>query len=438
MSPTYELIDSITLSSDQSSVSFNNISQTYDDLMIVISARNADATVTREAGIQINNDTATTYYSMRYLDGNGASATSGTLTRGYIYAGQYPAATATSNTFSNIQVSIPNYTSNSNKSVSVSATMENNSATSYIDRVSGLWSQTAAISSLTVVSNAGDLVTGSTFELYGIKNADDGSEGYFGPAARGGDEVYTTGDGYKVHVFKTSGTLEVTSPGEVEYLVVAGGGGGGGGNSSDGGGGAGGFRSGFIYSNSGVYNILVGAGGSGANGAQTSGGNSTFLSIVSNGGGYGGSGTIQNGANGGSGGGAYFFGVGGIGNTPATIPSQGNNGGGPGVGSPYPAGGGGGAGAVGNSGSGSISGSGGVGAYSSISGVSSAYAGGGGGGGNSLYTSLSPGAGGVGGGGAGGNEAAGTSGTANTGGGGGGGGPGGNGGSGIVIIRYKV
>jgi hypothetical protein len=38
----------------------------------------------------------------------------------------------------------------------------------------------------------------------------------------------TTYGGYRVHTFTTSGTLTVTTPGPIDYLIVAGGGGGGG------------------------------------------------------------------------------------------------------------------------------------------------------------------------------------------------------------------
>ena len=243
--------------------------------------------------------------------------------------------------------------------------------------------------------------------------------------------------GYRVHTFTSSGTFQVTSgSGEVEYLVVAGGGGGG---SSYGGGGAGagGYRTGTGYpvTAGNTYTITVGAGGAaGATAVSSSpGSNSVFASITSAGGGYGGyywSGGGQGGASGGSGGGGGGFAraegggaSGGLGNTPSTSPSQGNNGA---AGGPQ-GGGGGGAGQAG-----ALNGTGGNGSASSITGTSVTRAGGGGGGGDPGGAS----------GGTGGGGAYRTAGTVNTGGGGGGGGfnqiPGGAGGSGIVIVRYAV
>jgi hypothetical protein len=243
-----------------------------------------------------------------------------------------------------------------------------------------------------------------------------------------------------------------------EYLVVAGGGGGGNATGtnwgSGGGAGAGGYRTGTLSLTKGLqYLVAVGNGGVGAPKGSTSnnatnGGDSTFSSIVSAGGGAGGSANF-NGASGGSGGGGgYNMRSGGSGNTPTQSPSQGSNGGSDTITSA--AGGGGGASTAGGNSSSGLSGNGGAGASSSITGTSVTYAGGGGGG---VYNGLATaGAGGAGGGGAAGVSSSsasnpGNPGLANTGGGGGGGssagslgadnaGAGGAGGSGVVVIAY--
>ena len=231
---------------------------------------------------------------------------------------------------------------------------------------------------------------------------------------------------------------------QVQYLVVAGGGGGGGDNG--GGGGAGGYRTvaskNFTVVGGTQYTITVGGGGTGDNSSNTvhtNGSNSVFSTITSAGGGHGSSQGGSGGADGGSGGGSgQAGGSGGSGNTPATNPSQGNDGGTSSGGTAVGGGGGGSSGAGANAGSGS-GGAGGAGTSNSISGSSVSYAGGGSGGadqssnGGGQSTSGGGGTGGTGG--NNGNNA-----TNNTGGGGGGGGQsgsavGGNGGSGIVIIR---
>jgi hypothetical protein len=249
---------------------------------------------------------------------------------------------------------------------------------------------------------------------------------------------------YKVHTFTTTGnsTFTVTGSGNVEYLIIAGGGGGGGSLSNQvggGGGGAGGYRT---SSSSAVtaqaYTVAVGGKGSGgSNGASgTSGSDSSFNSITSTGGGHGGAGNQGSqyyGGNGGSGGARATYsgnGANGLGNTPSTTPSQGNN---AGVsGSNTASAGGGGSGSVGGD-SATHGGVGGSGTASSISGSSVTYAGGGGGG---RWGSNNNGAGGSGGGGAGGGNNA--TGYGSGGGGGQNTGTGGHGSDGIVIIRYKT
>ena len=291
---------------------------------------------------------------------------------------------------------------------------------------------------------------------------------------------------FKIHTFTGPGTFCVSSlavcssNNEVDYLVVAGGGGSGSSSSGGGGGGAGGFRESsgtasgcYTASPLGAcvsalpvsiqgYPIVIGAGGTGicspspSGGSSTSGSLSSFSTIVSAGGGLGGSegpaprppGLAA--APGGSGGGEVSHpsappSVTGSGNTPPVSPPQGNPGGSSIESGPnYGSGGGGGAGVAGTNGTSTVAGPGGNGVTSSINGSPVTRAGGGGGG---NYTAPVPQpSGGSGGGGAGGRYSPtaipGGNGTANTGGGGGGGSTspadgGGTGGSGIVIIRYK-
>ena len=457
MAPTIELIESITLSSDTATVTFSNIPQDYDDLNVLISARSSSGNAPGgSADIIKMSMNSTAMSSVRYLWGLGSNSPSNGSATSPTGVGHLTDPNCTSNTFASVDIIIPNYTSSNNKSISSTGVSEHNGSIVPMAVWSGLYSGlTNSISSITfTTNNSANFVSGSTFELYGIKDADDGAEGRFGPAAQGGDEVFTTGDGYKVHVFKSSGTLTVTNPGEVEYLVVAGGGSGG--TSTGGaGGGAGGYRSSVGGESSGgssqtenklkfingTYLVTVGAGGAGDNnGAGASGSNSSLGNIISVGGGSGG-GYGVSGFNGGSGGGGVgefggdLGGPGGDG-----IIGQGNN-----AGDGYydsngnlraGAGGGGAGGPSSNAGSGSPT-AGGPGLYSSITGTSTPRAGGGGGCKNQASAS-----GGVGGGGAGGIVYVnGISGTANTGGGGGGqsgGASSGNGGSGIVIIRYKI
>jgi len=244
------------------------------------------------------------------------------------------------------------------------------------------------------------------------------------------------------------------APLTVNYLVIAGGGGSG--ENGGGGGGAGGYRTSAGTSGGGGgaesalslepstnYTLTIGGGGAGAGrrGFPTRGANSIFSTITSEAGGRA-QDTDGASADGGSGGGSTQP-IGDYAGTGTT--NQGFNGG-IAVDETLLAGGGGGAGEEGFDGTtASGSGDGGDGVESSINGTAT-YRAGGGGGGNHRNANGN-GAGGLGGGGNAGpynSYAAGSAGVTNTGGGGGGGGGrsgaisanGGNGGSGIVIIKY--
>ena len=88
--------------------------------------------------------------------------------------------------------------------------------------------------------------------------------------ATGGSVSTSSRPGYKVHIFNSPGTFQVTqSSGTVEYRVVAGGGGGGQGclgqsGFETGGGGAGGHRTGTLYVSPGFYPVVGGCGGGNA------------------------------------------------------------------------------------------------------------------------------------------------------------------------------
>jgi hypothetical protein len=452
MPNTYTLLETITVgAAGASSVTFNSIPQTgYTDLVVKISAR-----TTRANSFDILNatfNTLSTNQTARIVYGNGASAISTTDTN--IWAGVTTGNTATSNTFGNSELYIPNYTSSNFKSMSIDQVNETNGTTAYAILTAGLWSATAAISSIGFASSTGStLMQHSTFSLYGVSAL--GTTPTRAPKATGGDIIMTDGT-YWSHTFLSSGTFTPATALSCDYLVVAGGGAGSGDNnagSSGGGGGAGGYLTSIggspLSLSTTNYTVTIGAGGAGSRGTQSNGSNSVFSSITATGGGAGGIQSSINGVAGGSGGGGTASGsTSGTGGS-ASPSGQGNAGGNGVQASWWGTGGGGGAGSVGGNGTGGASrsnstgGAGGTGTSNSISGSAVTYAAGGGGGGFDI--------GGTGGSSIGGNGASSTNGSsprvasagvANTGSGGGGGSDGStsatgaSGGSGVVIIRY--
>jgi hypothetical protein len=416
---TYVALQTQTLTSAASSVTFSSINQGYTDLIIVA---NIKTSVNTNIWMQFNGDTTTTY-SRTVLAGNGTSAVSARNSNiAKIYLDYY----GYSNTgFENSKVvQIMNY---SNSTTYKTALIRSNNASIGTDAIVGMWRNTAAITSIVLDADGVNFSIGSTFTLYGIAK-----QAIANTAKATGGTISYDAFGNVIHTFTASGTFTPSVPLTCDYLVVAGGGGGG--NNRAGGGGAGGYRTGTGLALSATgYSVTVGAGG-----LSTSVGNDSVLStITANGGGFGGT-FAGSGGNGGSGGGGSGK-TGGLSSPGGTgTVGQGNDGGIGGFSSGTRAGaGGGGASAAGANHNASIGGAGGAGTANSITGSSVTYAGGGGG---SADTLANRGAGGAGGGGGGGYGATGgTAGTANTGGGGGGdydtvgSNPGG---SGIVIIRY--
>jgi hypothetical protein len=426
MANTFKKIQTVTVGSGgAATIDFTSIPQIYTDLKIVLSLRGSNANVYSTTKIQFNG-TGDTGMSTRHIIADGSAVTQNTG----LYLGDSSGASATANTFGNFEVYIPDYTSSNNKTWSADTASENNGTEAYLELTSGLWANTAAITSVTIVSQA-NFVQYSSATLYGISGAAAGAK------ATGG--IITVDNQYFYHTFLSSGTFTPTQSITADYLVVAGGGGGG--NTYGGGGGAGGLRCTVGATGGGgsletplsltatAYTVTVGAGGL----AGSVGNNSVFGSITSSAGGRGATYNTTPAGTGGSGGGGA--GSGGQRTKGTGTANQGFDGADGANSGNYGAGGGGGAGALGGT-PGTNSGVGGAGVTTSISGTSTTYAGGGGGG--KTNDGANAAAGGAGGGGAGSNTSPGTNGTANTGGGGGGAfsNPGGQGGSGIVIVRY--
>jgi hypothetical protein len=167
---TFIKIASVTVGSGgASSIAFSSIPSTYTDLCIKLSARTNRSSIIDVAMLAINGNTSSG--SWREVYGDGASAL-GQSAINEMRSSYVPGATATSNTFSSSDIYLSNYAGNSNKSFSADGTGENNATTSYASIIAGLWSNTSAITSLTLTPLVGTLfVQYSTATLYGIKNS---------------------------------------------------------------------------------------------------------------------------------------------------------------------------------------------------------------------------------------------------------------------------
>lgn len=160
---TYELITSQTLASDQGSVTFSDIPQTYTD--IVFHSNSISPTLPQALNWRINGDSGSNY-SRTGLYGDGSSTGSyrnTSLTYGLTGAGKtYPNPCFTS---------FMNY-SNSTTAKTIILTGTGTDLLDGYGFAIYVWNSTSAITQVVFTPNNGGAISaGSSFSLYGIKAA---------------------------------------------------------------------------------------------------------------------------------------------------------------------------------------------------------------------------------------------------------------------------
>jgi len=171
MANTYTLIQSVTVGSGgAASIEFGSIPQTYTDLLIKLSSRTATGGAT-DVIAEFNADVTAANYSMRQIQGSGASASSsggGSSSQALTSSG----STDTASTFANGEMYIPNYAGSTAKSSSNDSVTENNATTAYATLRANLYAGTAAITAIKFTHSSGaNFAQYSSASLYGIKNS---------------------------------------------------------------------------------------------------------------------------------------------------------------------------------------------------------------------------------------------------------------------------
>ena len=163
---TYDSIQSYTLTNSAPDVTFGSIPQTYTDLVLV----NLYATVNlnEDAWIRFNSDSGSNY-SWTYLLGNGSGSYSGRFNNQTWIAIDGIGTGQSMNAPTQAVCNIMNYSNTTTYKTTL--TRDGGLAGSYtgVELRAGLWRSTSAITSITVGCTSGNLASGSTFSLYGVK-----------------------------------------------------------------------------------------------------------------------------------------------------------------------------------------------------------------------------------------------------------------------------
>jgi hypothetical protein len=168
MALTYTVIaDTLVGSGGANSILFDNIPQTYTDLVILSSCRGSQTGQANDGNIRLNGATTNrggTFWETNSVDKYGGSGSTIKL----IDVGNG----ASSNLFSSIYIIIPNYALTDRfKNVlteNVTENFSNNNSWQMFQ--SGLWSSTSAVTSVTLIPDSGTYLQHSRATLYGIKN----------------------------------------------------------------------------------------------------------------------------------------------------------------------------------------------------------------------------------------------------------------------------
>lgn len=170
----FELIERINITSTTASMTFSSIPQTYRHLQIRYIARDTGSSTINNLAGYFNSDTTYTNYYWHLVEGTGTATTADAIQVSALPLsfGLAPGTSTGSNIFGVGIIDILEYANtNKTKVFKTLSGMENNGGTNpYIRFASGMWNNTAAITSITLYPQpSGSLAQYSSFALYGIK-----------------------------------------------------------------------------------------------------------------------------------------------------------------------------------------------------------------------------------------------------------------------------
>lgn len=159
MAATYDCIATTTLNTAETSVTFSSISGNYTDIVLVIDGAPISGGTSMDSNWRVNGDTGSNYSDTRWQNASTDRSTSATFARF--------GAPRSSGRYTQI-LQFMNYSNTTTYKTGVARSGNNEVVEAYV----GLWRNTSAITSITVVSGQGrNYTSGTIFTLYGIKAA---------------------------------------------------------------------------------------------------------------------------------------------------------------------------------------------------------------------------------------------------------------------------
>jgi hypothetical protein len=166
------LISTATVGSGgAANIDFTSIPSTYTDLQLLLSLRSTAGGTYGIVRLELNS--TSTGFTNRQVIGTGSSTLSFAGTDNQISNDN--GASTTANTFNNLSIYFPNYTSSTAKLFSSDLVVENNATAGRQQLTAYSWTGTAAISSIRINADGNNFVQNSTASLYGILKGSGGA-----------------------------------------------------------------------------------------------------------------------------------------------------------------------------------------------------------------------------------------------------------------------
>lgn len=159
MPATFQPIEAKTLASTAASVVFSSIPQTYTDLILVFETQLSTSNAIK---VQYNSNTSSIYsYTRLYGIGSGSGSSDRASNATYFDAGF-----SASNRVNQI-INIMDYSNTTTNKTALSRAITEGGTQVFANV--WLWRSTNAITSIDIAGVTGNLASGSTFSLYGVK-----------------------------------------------------------------------------------------------------------------------------------------------------------------------------------------------------------------------------------------------------------------------------